>query len=295
MENHKNQKHNNNLIIPDDMSIDISTDNIFNYSDIATSDSDHLTEELSSILGCFTSNNIKNGESIADSDTNIDSDFMLKSNNLYNKKINNMQKTVAGLCGGSEHTSHRCPQPLKESFMGDNEAGASLSHSRNSISRPIGDPHPNVSLENQILTTSQTKISNDMNIQLEQTKNNMLELKIDIYQILQLVNGLKEKIVILENDINILKTLPSNSTNANFPSDDILEKISKLQLIVETNEKNYNANNADFNEKIKNIANNISNEIIDNKIENIKKYIDDKISVLQLRFSNTKKFIMNKK
>lgn len=237
MENHKYPKHNNKLIIPDDMSIDISTDNILNYSDIATSDTDNLTEELSSILGCFTSQQTKKEND--DSDTNIDSDFILKSNNKQNK--NETSKT-------------------------DN-----------------------------VLESSQIKLSNEIESQLEQTKNNILELKIDIYQILQLVNGMKEKISVLENELILLKSIPLGSRDIDQPTDKIMEKISELQTKIEINEKNQTDNNDVIDTKIGNVVNNLMGDVMDNKMDNIKKYVDDKISVLQNRLSKTKKFMMNKK
>lgn len=237
MENHKYPKHNNKLVIPDDMSIDISTDNILNYSDIATSDTDNLTEELSSILGCFTSQQTKKEND--DSDTNIDSDFILKSNNKQNK--NETNKT-------------------------DN-----------------------------ILESSQIKLSNEIESQLEQTKNNILELKIDIYQILQLVNGMKEKISVLENELILLKSIPLGSRDIDQPTDKIMEKISELQTKIEINEKNQTDNNDVIDTKIGNVVNNLMGDVMDNKMDNIKKYVDDKISVLQNRLSKTKKFMMNKK
>lgn len=250
MENHKFIKHNNKLIIPDDMSIDISTDNILNYSDIATSDTDNLTEELSSILGCFTSQQIKKEND--DSDTNIDSDFILKSNQKQNK--NDIVKTE-NLETFHPHTSHA-----------DYEDG--LFHQKQ------------ITLK---------KSSVEIESQLEQTKNNMLELKIDIYQILQLVNGMKEKLSSFENELIMLKSISSNPIDKS--TDIIFEKISELQTKIETNENNNKDNNIMIDTKIENIFNNI----VDEKIDNVKKYVDNKISILQNRLSSTKKFIMNKK
>lgn len=240
MENKFNKKYNNKLVIPDDMSIDISTDNILNCSDLATSDTDNLTEELSSILGCFTSQQTKKEEDISDT-TNIDSDFVLKSNE--NNKINKQN---------------------------------------------IND----IKIENNNITV-QTKTQNETEIQMEQTKNNILELKIDIYQILQLVNGLKEKILILENEMNNIKMLSVEPREIKS-SDEILGKIIELQTKIETNEKDNLENKNEINKKINEISNNVSNDVLD-KVDNIKKYVDEKISNLQIRFSSTKKFIMNKK
>ena len=239
MENKFNKKYNNKLVIPDDMSIDISTDNILNYSDLATSDTDNLTEELSSILGCFTSQQIKKEEE--SETTNIDSDFVLKTNE--NKQINKPDTN-------------------------------------------------NIKIENNN-TTTQTKIHSDVDTQMEQTKNNILELKIDIYQVLQLVNGLKEKILNLENEINMIKTAVPETRDIK-PSNEILGKISELEIKIETNEKNNFENKSELDKKINDIFNNISNDVLDNKIDNVKKYIDEKISNLQIRFSSTKKFMMNK-
>lgn len=240
MDNKFNKKYNNKLVVPDDMSIDISTDNILNYSDLATSDTDNLTEELSSILGCFTSQQIKKEEELSDT-TNIDSEFALKTNE--NKKIN---------------------KPNTNDIKTDNNN-----------------------------TINQTKIHCDIDTQMEQTKNNILELKIDIYQVLQLVNGLKEKILNLENEINMIKTEMPKTIDIK-PSDEILGKISELEIKIEMNEKNNSENKSELDKKINNIFNNISNDVLDNKINNVKKYIDEKILNLQVRFSSTKKFMMNK-
>lgn len=235
METHKHKKHNNKFSISDDMSVDISTDNILGCSDIATSDTDNLTEELSSILGCFASKQMKN--EIFDSEINIDSEMVSKQNGTHDA-CNQILKTDVEDVGQNQYKNSNIKQDTK------NDIKIDVNETINSVK-------------------NETKSDSD---------NKILEIKIDMYQILQLVYGMKDKISVLESEINLLKNAPMELTSK-------LEDINKKMETFESS---------------KTVGSDASNIETDVKLENLKKYIDEKILSLQTRFTNTKRFLIGK-
>lgn len=186
----------------DETSIDISTDNILNCSEMATTDTENITEELTSILGC-----------VGNIEQHVISQNVIQSVE-HEHKINNTQ--------------------------------------------PI---------ENKI-----------NNIQpIEYNKNEIMELKVDIYHILQSVNILKDKVSNLE--LKIREHI-----------DCVVDE--KLKIV------NFNKeiNNNDITEvnfkKYDNVVDGKIDEIkkyFDINKDEIKKYVDEKIATFQNRISFAKR------